>query len=203
MSFSKILDIVIVGSPLASNDHCYVLLIVPDHFELRILYVHTLFSKSSDQKFNHQIYLFGQNYLVEPDDPDLCRIIRAKPFASSRMIRPLPGSFGSQCPEPSAQVRMIRLLPGSSGPGSSTIKRPRRGSAQTLFIFSATTHFAPQLACAAIWIFNQGFVKLSCAFDSPRLGTSGPLRNSSICAGNLKVLFTQNPLAPIYQCRKF
>ena len=49
VSFSKNFDVVIIGLSLASNDHCYVLLFVPDHFELRILYVHTLFSITSDQ----------------------------------------------------------------------------------------------------------------------------------------------------------
>ena len=49
VSFSKMFDVVIVGSFLTSNDHCYVLLIVPDHFELRLLYVHTFFSITSDQ----------------------------------------------------------------------------------------------------------------------------------------------------------
>ena len=66
MSFSKKIDVVIVGSLLDSNDHCYVLLIVPDHFKLRLLYVHTLFSKIVGSKFYHQIYPFRQNYLVEP-----------------------------------------------------------------------------------------------------------------------------------------
>ena len=51
VSFSKNFDIVIVGSPLASKDHCYVLLIVPDLFESRILYVHKLFSITLDQKY--------------------------------------------------------------------------------------------------------------------------------------------------------
>ena len=41
--FFKFIDVVIVGSFLASYDHCYVLLNVADHFESRVLYVHTLF----------------------------------------------------------------------------------------------------------------------------------------------------------------
>ena len=67
----------IVGSPLDSNDHCYVLLIVPDHFELRILYVHTLFSKSSDQHSVIKVIYFGKTFWTNPDDPDLHRIIRS------------------------------------------------------------------------------------------------------------------------------
>jgi len=121
VSFSKFFDVVIIGSLLDSNDHCYVLLIVPDHVELRLLYVHTLFSNSSDQSSIIKSISLGKTFWENPDDPDLCRIIRPKPSAPFRMIRTLPGSSGSQRPEPSAQVRMIRRLPGSSGPGSSTI----------------------------------------------------------------------------------
>ena len=52
----------IVGSSLTSNDHCYVLIIVPDHFELRILYVHTLFSISSDQKSHIKSIYIGKTF---------------------------------------------------------------------------------------------------------------------------------------------
>jgi hypothetical protein len=66
VSFSKTFDVVIVGSLLDSNDHCYVLLIVPDQFELRLLYVHTLFSKSSDQESLLKSILVGQNIMGKP-----------------------------------------------------------------------------------------------------------------------------------------
>ena len=93
--FSKTFDVVIVGSLLDSNDHCYVLLIVPDHFELRLLYVHTPFSKSSDQNSIIKFIFLGKTFWDDPDDPDLCRIIRPKPSAQVRMKRPSPGSSGS------------------------------------------------------------------------------------------------------------
>jgi hypothetical protein len=41
VSFSKIFDVEIVGSLLGSNDHCYVMMNVADHFESRVLYVNT------------------------------------------------------------------------------------------------------------------------------------------------------------------
>ena len=66
VSFSKIFDVVIIGSPLASNDHCYVLLIVPNHLELRILYVHTLFSITSDQESLIKSIFVGKNSLDKP-----------------------------------------------------------------------------------------------------------------------------------------
>ena len=62
----KIFDVVIIGSSLTSNDHCYVLLIVPDHFESRILYVHTLFSITSDQKSLIKFIFVGKNSLDKP-----------------------------------------------------------------------------------------------------------------------------------------
>ena len=53
--FFIFIDVVIVGSFLASYDHCYVLLNVADHFESRVLYVHTLLSFSSDQNSPLQV----------------------------------------------------------------------------------------------------------------------------------------------------
>ena len=104
MSFSKTFDVVIVGSLLDSNEHYYVLLIVLDHFELRPLYVHTLFSNSSDQSSITKSISLGKTFRENPDDPDLCRIIWSKPSASFRMIRPLPETS----PDDPAPARIIR-----------------------------------------------------------------------------------------------
>ena len=62
----KIFDVVIVGSFLTSNDHCYVLLIVPHHFKLRTLYVHTLFSITLDKKSLIKSIFMGKNSLDKP-----------------------------------------------------------------------------------------------------------------------------------------
>ena len=64
--FPKLFYVVIVGSPLASNDHCYVLLIVPYHFKLRTLYVHTLFSITLNQKSLIKSIFVGKNSLDKP-----------------------------------------------------------------------------------------------------------------------------------------
>ena len=149
MSFSKIFDVVIIGSPLASKDHCYVL-VVPDLFESRSLYVHTLFSKSSDQEFLLKFISAGKTFWENPDDPDQRRIIRPKLSAPNRVIRPCPGSSGPQSPEPSGQVRIIRPYPGSSGPDSQTIYRPGGGGALTPVSFSTAATFSPQKLHAVI-----------------------------------------------------
>ena len=151
--------------------------------------------KSSDQNSIIKSIFLGKTLWENPDDPDLFRIIRPKPSAQVRMFRPCPGSSG-----PGARTSLFisgwsGLAPDHPALAVQLYKGPRRGSPQTLFLLSAAAPFAPQIARVAIWIFNQGFVVLSCAFDSPRLGTSGPLRNSSIRAGISKV-FSFKILSP-------
>jgi len=108
---------VIFGSFLVSNDHCYILLNVADHFEFRVLYVHTLFSILLRIKVSLQSV---KNLLV------------------------FPGSSGHPRPVGSGKLRMIRPLPRSSSPRCTTIYRaepPVRPS--TPHFFQRQCPFAP------------------------------------------------------------
>ena len=105
--FPKKNYVVIVGSPLASNDHCYVLLIVPDHFESRILYFHTLFSITSDQKSLIKSIFVGKNSLDKPGwsgpTPD-------HPTFSGKTLLSKPGWSNPTSNHPDLEI------PGWSGP---------------------------------------------------------------------------------------
>ena len=95
------------GSSLTSNDHCYILLIVPDHFELRILYVHTLFSIISDQKSLIKSIFVGKNYLDKPGwsgpTPD-------RPTFSAKTLLSKPGWSDPTSDHPNLEIS------GWSGP---------------------------------------------------------------------------------------
>jgi len=107
----------IFGSFLASNDHCYVLLIVADHFESRVLYVHTPFIILLGSKISHQVSvknLYRRNRMIRPSigsSGHLGHFISGR----SQTIQPLPGSSGStacfqlwKVPDDPALPRIIR-----------------------------------------------------------------------------------------------
>ena len=103
----KIFDVVIVGSSLTSNDHSYVLLIVPDHFELRILYVHTLFSITSDKKSLIKSIFMGKNSLDKPGWPGPTL---DHPSFSAKTLLSKPGWSDPTSDHPNLEI------PGWSGP---------------------------------------------------------------------------------------
>ena len=105
--FPKKNYVVIVGLPLASNDHCYVLLIMPDHLELRILYVHTLFSITSDQKSLIKSIFVGKNYL---DKPGWSAPTPDHPTSSAKILLSKPGWSDHTSDHPNLEIS------GWSGP---------------------------------------------------------------------------------------
>ena len=103
-----------------------------------------------------------------------------------RMIRTFPGSSDPCSLNLSGYVRMIRPYPGSSGPDSFGIYRAGGGGALTVLIIFPPPHLLSSKPRTAIWHFDRDFFVVSCAFDSPRLGRSGPLRNSFDSRGKLE-----------------
>ena len=122
-------------------------------------------------------------YWVNPDDPTPLRIIQTLRSSDDpdlpRIIRPLR-------PNLSSHVRMIRPYLGSSGPDIFSIYRAGGGGALTMLIHSLPPPPLSSKPRTAIWHFDRDFFVVSCAFDSPRLGRSGHLRNSFDSRGNLK-----------------
>jgi hypothetical protein len=107
VSFSKIFDVEIVGSLLGSNDHCYVMMNVADHFESRVSYVHTSnhilrikFLKSTSSS----LFISGGG-----------RIIRPKTGSSDSLFCYPLSTVGSSDPNlaPSSGLSLLRT--GSSG----------------------------------------------------------------------------------------
>ena len=201
----KIFDVVIVGSSLTSNDHCYILLIVSDHFELRILYVHTLFSITSDQKSLIKSIFVGKNYLDKsgwsgptPDHPTFsAKTLLSKPgWSDPTSDHPNLEISGWSGPSPDHPDPAPKTSLVMSGWSDLTSDHPALtvlvyigwpwGALTLSFFFHRRHPFSPQKLRAAIWILDQGLVELSCSFDSPRLRRSGPLRNSFDSRGNLK-----------------
>ena len=103
-----------------------------------------------------------------------------------RMIRTYLGSSGPCIHNLYGHVRMIQPYPGSSGLDSWPIYRAGGGGALTVLILSPLPPPLSSKPHAAIWHFDWDFFVVSCVFDSPRLGRSGPLRNSFDSRGNLK-----------------
>ena len=170
---------------------------MPDHFELRLLYVHTLFSNSSDQNSVIKDNFLGKT-LWET------QMIRTLAGSSSQIFRSNSGWSGIAPDHPASLVLTSLVISGWSGPcPDHPALAPRVYIGLPAGCPNPTSLFLPSpLLCSpntrtTISSFNQGFVKLLCAFDSPRLGRSGLLRNSSIHAGTSKVFFIQNPLTPI------
>ena len=175
--FFKIFDVVIEGSLLGSNDHCYVLLNVPDHFWVKSLLCSYTFL--SDQ--NSSLHQICQSFCVP------------------QIIRSLTGSSGALCSDGSRTRRMIRPYTGSSGPGRPLIYRPAPAPAPlSLFFLSSTAaascFFHSMRGDLAIWpwVFAAGGLF---GFPSLRRLRSPPslLWNFLICAANSKVTHSKLP----------
>ena len=68
--------------------------------------------KSSDQNSIIKSIFLGKTFWEDPDDPDLCWIIRPKPSAQVRMIRPSPESSGSHGTPASQNLLVISRWSG-------------------------------------------------------------------------------------------
>ena len=165
----------------------------------------TSFSITSDQKSLIKSIFVGKNSLDKPgwsgptpDHPTFsAKTLLIKPGwsdpTSDHPILEISGWSGPTPDHPALAPKTLWSCPDD--PTLPWIIRPwqldyiysRRRHALTLSFFFHRRHpFSPQKLRAAIWILDQGFVELSCSFDSPRLRRSGPLRNSFDSRGNLK-----------------
>jgi len=174
---------VIFGSFLVSNDHCYILLNVADHFEFRVLYVHTLFSILLRIKVSLQSV---KNLLVYPGSsgprPDHPATLGQSALVSSGWSGPCPDhpALGARLYiGPSHRLALAHLT--SFNADAPLLLQTTRGDLQT----------RPRIreALLPLWFPTHW-----------KTGTSPELLDS---CGKTQRYFIQNSYRLIYQCRRF